>query len=392
MSGNKKVRFIEREDDVDEHGSWAVSYGDMITLLLSFFVIYFTTDPGAIKEAHMQESLMGQMERMNLDAKKDAKDTMGKAAGTGGPGAIDGGGPDKTAPGALDIEGLGRKEGYKAGGDDDTKIGSDEGEGHGPTNLTNQGYGPENETRKGFGPSNEIRDGMGPSEETNKGLGASEDAGKGMGPEDADKLGKGPLDKEGLGIADGAEGADQGQMAGDLTLEKGKAKRTDMRFHEPDMKDEELKNFEQYTARFHKIGRSIMVEFPSASFFELGKVNPREKSFIRLERFAKYYMPYAGKYMLNIRAFTDSNPVKVNKNRYKDNLELSALRSISTMRVLQKYGIPLSRMQLAGHGVNKVIEKKLKERIQEYTKSEKDALARTIILLIKPEEELEGSK
>ena len=34
----KKNRRIHQEEDSE--GSWAVSYGDMITLLLSFFVIF----------------------------------------------------------------------------------------------------------------------------------------------------------------------------------------------------------------------------------------------------------------------------------------------------------------------------------------------------------------
>jgi len=41
----KARRFETHHDEVDSEGSWAVSYGDMITLLLTFFIVFFTLDP-----------------------------------------------------------------------------------------------------------------------------------------------------------------------------------------------------------------------------------------------------------------------------------------------------------------------------------------------------------
>lgn len=37
----RKLKKIHSQIHTDSDGSWAISYGDMITLLLSFFVIFF---------------------------------------------------------------------------------------------------------------------------------------------------------------------------------------------------------------------------------------------------------------------------------------------------------------------------------------------------------------
>jgi len=101
----------------------------------------------------------------------------------------------------------------------------------------------------------------------------------------------------------------------------------------------------------HENGDSLVVEFPNISFFESAQTNLSRKGEWALFQFVKSYLPYAGNYTLSIRAYTDSRPVIPRpEQRYNDNLELSALRAISTMRVLQKMGIPLNRMRPAGYG------------------------------------------
>ena len=34
----------KKHEEVDAEGSWAISYGDMITVLLAFFVMFFSVD------------------------------------------------------------------------------------------------------------------------------------------------------------------------------------------------------------------------------------------------------------------------------------------------------------------------------------------------------------
>lgn len=96
-------------------------------------------------------------------------------------------------------------------------------------------------------------------------------------------------------------------------------------------------------------GDNILVEFPSISFFDLGQIQIRKEGVDVLKVFTELYLPYSGKFRLAIMAYTDDVPVK-SKRIFQDNLELSALRSISAMRVLQRAGLPLSVMRVGGYG------------------------------------------
>lgn len=96
-------------------------------------------------------------------------------------------------------------------------------------------------------------------------------------------------------------------------------------------------------------GEQLVVEFKDVSFFNLSEVDVNKTGVEVLNSFAKMYTPFAGRYDLKIGAYTDSRKVR-DGLRFKDNLELSALRSVAAMRVLQKAGLPLRSMKLAGFG------------------------------------------
>lgn len=95
----------------------------------------------------------------------------------------------------------------------------------------------------------------------------------------------------------------------------------------------------------------IFVFFKGANFFNSGDtdVNPVGENL--LKKFASKFMPFAGKYRVKIQAFTDSTPILSTTSRFKDNVELSALRSVSVMRFLQQVGLPLNRVEIGGKGV-----------------------------------------
>lgn len=132
----------------------------------------------------------------------------------------------------------------------------------------------------------------------------------------------------------------------------------------------------QWGARLEAVGQKVIVEFPETSFFDSGKVDVSEKGKNVLEHFAEIYMPFAGSYRLAIQAYTDSKPVKnFRGRRFKDNLELSALRSVAAVRVLQKIGVPIDRMRISGYG--EFIQLKMQSKTPL-------ALARKVILVIEP--------
>lgn len=60
----KKRGSHSTHEEVDTEGSWAISYGDMITLLLSFFVIYFSTDFKKPQEEMLRNEMLAQIQTL----------------------------------------------------------------------------------------------------------------------------------------------------------------------------------------------------------------------------------------------------------------------------------------------------------------------------------------
>jgi flagellar motor protein MotB len=145
----------------------------------------------------------------------------------------------------------------------------------------------------------------------------------------------------------------------------------------------------QWNGIAHDKGNHIIIEFPYISFFKSGKVELTTEGQKAIDNFVKVYMPYAGNYNIGIRAYADKRAVKnISHRRFADNLELSALRSVATMRVLQKSGIPLSRLRTGGYGELIFTAQELRDipEAKRGPSSELD-LARKVVLVIEPEAE-----
>lgn len=147
-----------------------------------------------------------------------------------------------------------------------------------------------------------------------------------------------------------------------------------------------LQGHEDHSVAYDQ-GNHILVEFPGISFFDSGKIELTAEGRQTLQDFAKTYLPYAGQYKVGIRAFTDHKKINPKKNhRFKDNLELSALRSISTMRILQGSGIPLERLNVGGYGELTITANELNKIGPELRAPASTLdLARKIVLVIQPE-------
>lgn len=145
---------------------------------------------------------------------------------------------------------------------------------------------------------------------------------------------------------------------------------------------------EKLNGKVYQVGERILIEFPGTSFFASGISDVNKAGISAVDKFYDLYKPFMGQYNLSIRAFTDTRKVKNDgTKRYKDNLELSALRSISVMRELQKKGIPLDQMKLSGYGEMLLTLKDL-ETIPESKRkpTSLNDLARTIVLVIEPKD------
>lgn len=134
---------------------------------------------------------------------------------------------------------------------------------------------------------------------------------------------------------------------------------------------------------------TFLLFFKGVSFFNTGKYDLTDKSKISLKEFSDKFIPMSGKYKIRVQAYTDNRAVKNTGNRvFRDNLELSVLRSLSVVRQLTKNGIPSRRVELSGKG-------EMSERVNnlllldKVTKKEKEALSRTISLVISRDEDLQ---
>jgi flagellar motor protein MotB len=144
----------------------------------------------------------------------------------------------------------------------------------------------------------------------------------------------------------------------------------------------EVLKTEEFKMKTTLVGENIVVTFDKVSFFRAGKVDITEEGLQTLSQFATHYLPYAANYHLAIKGFTDRTPVSEGR-RFEDNLELSALRSIRGMRTLQKAGIPLSQMEIAGAGELKVLAEVIPDA-SKLSEEQIQTFSRTIVLVLKP--------
>lgn len=150
---------------------------------------------------------------------------------------------------------------------------------------------------------------------------------------------------------------------------------------EKDIQDEKV--FDYLGTEIKTAGRRVIIRFPGTSFFDTAQTKLTKSGERKLTEFAKKFVPFAGKSIINVVGFTDDRPVTGPSWQFQDNLELSVLRAVSAQRQLKVAGIPMNRTRIGGHGVKEFIEKN--ENIDEKLVR---AESRTIMLVIEPEYEL----
>ncbi len=96
-----------------------------------------------------------------------------------------------------------------------------------------------------------------------------------------------------------------------------------------------------------------MIRFRSDVTFALGSATVSDDAQGLLRQLAGVLnSPAASGYEVRIVGHTDNVPVRnaTNVRKYEDNWGLSAFRAIGVMRVLDRAGVPASRMSVAGYG------------------------------------------
>ena len=270
----------QHAEEADGEGSWAISYGDMITLLLAFFILFFSLEKPAPKGVNkMKAQLMSDL---------NAQEVSGGSAGAGKAQGADAKGAD--AKGA------------------DANVAT-----------------------------------------------AKPAAGK----EDADKAGSQQAASASAGAA---------ASAGSTSVEQTKVTYP--------------KDFEGVA---YDVKEKLLVEFPDISFFDSAQVELNDAGRKNIAEFGKKFAPYARDFNLVIQAYADPRKVRPDVHRFKDNLELTALRSIATMRELKKAGVPLSRMRTAGFGELILTARDLDSVDPKLRKpTSLNDLARRIVLVVEP--------
>ena len=139
--------------------------------------------------------------------------------------------------------------------------------------------------------------------------------------------------------------------------------------------DRKMKEIPQIETKLR--GDKLLVEFPNVSFFHTAQFQLTSEGEEVLVKFADVFRPYLVNMRLVVRGYTDNRPVKAKGNRkFKDNLELSSLRSLSAIRTLHKKGIPLHLMRIGGYGET--------DKGEEISGSDLLKYDRKIVLVVEP--------
>jgi chemotaxis protein MotB len=150
------------------------------------------------------------------------------------------------------------------------------------------------------------------------------------------------------------ERAEKGQLAQQLTQGRQTIEELQKQIEERSQSPAEATGFGKgYDVSFDASAGTITVTLPNAILFDSGKATLKKEISTELDHIRSVLRErYAGK-MIDVVGHTDTDPIK--KSPWKDNLELSAQRSLSVVRYLISRGIPAERVRAVGRGESKPI-------------------------------------
>lgn len=138
---------------------------------------------------------------------------------------------------------------------------------------------------------------------------------------------------------------------------------------------------EDYKVMANMSGEKLLVEFPGVSFFEAGSTSLTKEGQKALEQFSQTMKDKKGLFRYVVRGYTDNTKFYNPTAKYKDNLELSTFRSLSAIRYMNKNGIDLKFLRVAGYGETDLSDRR--------TPAEQRVFDRKVAIVIEPIDESE---
>lgn len=150
------------------------------------------------------------------------------------------------------------------------------------------------------------------------------------------------------------ERAEKGQLAQQLTQGRQTIEELQKQIEERSQSPAEATGFGKgYDVSFDASAGTITVTLRNAILFDSGKATLKKATSTELDHIRSVLRErYAGK-MVDVVGHTDTDPIK--KSPWKDNLELSAQRSLSVVRYLKSRGVPAEQIRAVGRGESKPI-------------------------------------
>ena len=107
---------------------------------------------------------------------------------------------------------------------------------------------------------------------------------------------------------------------------------------------------------------TITVTLESGVLFDAGQIKLKSEARSRLKRIAGTIKSKYGGKEISVVGHTDTDPLKATKDKYKDNWELSAERSLAVTRYLVSQGVRAEVLTAAGRGEYHPRQSKTKSR------------------------------
>jgi chemotaxis protein MotB len=112
---------------------------------------------------------------------------------------------------------------------------------------------------------------------------------------------------------------------------------------------------DEYNVAFDAAAGTVTVTLQNSLLFDSGKATLKRATSTELDHIRSVLkQKYAGK-RVDVVGHTDSDPIRKTKDKWKDNLELSAQRAISVTRYLIRKGISEDEIRAVGCGESRPV-------------------------------------